>query len=190
MSSTTAIKSELRLYMNGPLAQSLRERGLRYKLIFGVELPRLKEIAARYTPDHDLAQALWKEDIRECRILAGYLQPADTFLPELADIWLEAMHDTEIIDYTCMNLFRRLPYARTKAFQWIASDDVLTQYAGFRLMCHLLRKRSTSQQVNGSTSELVTARDLDELTDQAETALASDSPLLRQVAHDVLALYA
>ena len=164
--------------MNGPLAQSLRERGLRYKLIFGIELPRLKEIAAHYTPDHDFAQALWKEDIRECRILAGYLQPAETFLPELADIWLEAMHDTEIIDYTCMNLFRRLPYAQTKAFQWIASDDVLTQYAGFRLMCHLLREKPSSSQL--------TARDVEELTDQAESALASDNPLLCQVAHDVL----
>ena len=86
MSPLSSIKSELRLYMNGVLAQSLRERGLRYRLIFGVELPRLKEIAARYEPDHDLAQALWKEDIRECRILAGYLQPVDSFLPEIADI--------------------------------------------------------------------------------------------------------
>ena len=167
--------------MNGALAQSLRERGLRYKLIFGIELPRLKEIASRFVPDHDLAQALWKEDIRECRILAGYLQPVETFYPELADIWLEAMHDTEIIDYTCMNLFRRLPYASAKALQWLASDDTLTQYAGFRLMTHLLRETSTSPRVS--------PRDLDELTDQAEAALASDSPLLRQVAHDVLALH-
>ena len=187
MSSLNEIKSELRFYMNGALAQSLRERGLRYRLIFGVELPRLKEIAARHTPDHDLAQALWKEDIRECRILAGYLQPVETFLPELADIWLEAMHDTEIIDYTCMNLFRRLPYAQTKAFQWIALDDVLTQYAGFRLMCHLLREHSTGQQDNGSTTQQVIARDLDELTDHAEAAQASDNSLLRQIAHDVLA---
>ena len=174
MSSLGSIKSELRLYMNGALAQSLRERGLRYRLIFGIELPRLKEIAAHYAPDHDLAQALWKEDIRECRILAGYLQPVETFLPDLADIWLEAMHDTEIIDYTCMNLFRRLPFAKTKAFQWIASEAVLTQYAGFRLMAHLIIRDSLSP------------RDFDELADQAEAAFASGNPLLQQVAHDVL----
>jgi len=175
-STINDIKSELRLYMNGPLAQSLRERGLKYHLIFGVELPRLKEIASKYEKDHALAQALWKEDIRECRILAGYLQPADTFLPEIADIWLEAMHDTEIIDYTCMNLFRHLPYAKDKAFQWMASETVLTQYAGFRLMAHLLRGQDAP----------LSPQDKDELLDQAEAAASSDSPLLCQVAHDVL----
>ena len=175
MSSLNEIKSELRLYMNGPLAQSLRGRGLKYRLIFGVELPRLKEIAAKYERDHDLAQALWKEDIRECRILAGYLQPTETFLPDLADIWLEAMHDTEIIDYTCMNLFRRLPYAKDKAFQWMASEAVLTQYAGFRLMAHLLRSQ-----------DALSPQDRDELLDQAEAAASSDSPLLCQVARNVL----
>jgi hypothetical protein len=180
MSPLSSIKSELRLYMNGVLAQSLRERGLRYRLIFGVELPRLKEIAARYEPDHDLAQALWKEDIRECRILAGYLQPVDSFLPEIADIWLDAMHDTEIIDYTCMSLFRRLPYAKGKAFQWIASEAVLTQYAGFRLMAHLLPSREGGR---GAFSP----RDFDELDDQIEAVLASPSVpvFLRALAQDV-----
>ena len=176
-STINDIKSELRLYMNGPLAQILRERGLKYHLIFGVELPRLKEIASKYEKDHDLAQALWKEDIRECRILAGYLQPAVTFLPEIADIWLEAMHDTEIIDYTCMNLFRRLPYAKDKAFQWMASEAVLTQYTGFRLMAHLLRSQDALT---------LSSQDRDELLDQAEAAASSDSPLLCQVARDVL----
>ncbi len=180
MSPLSSIKSELRLYMNGVLAQSLRERGLRYRLIFGVELPRLKEIAARYEPDHDLAQALWKEDIRECRILAGYLQPVDSFLPEIADIWLDAMHDTEIIDYTCMSLFRRLPYAKGKAFQWIASEAVLTQYAGYRLMAHLHPSREGGR---GAFSP----RDFDELDDQIEAVLASPSVpvFLRALAQDV-----
>ena len=171
------IKSELRLYMNGMLAQSLRERGLRYRLIFGIELPRLKEIAARYEQDHNLSQALWKEDIRECRILAGYLQPADSFLPEMADIWLDAMHDTEIIDYTCINLFRRLPYAKDKALQWIASDAVLTQYAGYRLMSHLLRSNEASP---------LSPRDRDELFDQAEATASSSNPLLQQIAREII----
>lgn len=166
------IKAQLRLYMNGVLAQSLRERGLKYRIIFGIELPRLKEIAAGFKPDHDVAQALWKEEIRECRILAGLLQPVETFFPEIADIWLKQMHDTEIIDFTCMNLFRRLPWASEKAFEWMASDEVLTQYAGFRLMCHLLSQPDA--QLN--------PRSHDEFVDQANAAIGSDNLLLRQVA--------
>ena len=62
------IKTQLRLSMNGAVSQSMREKGLVYKLNFGVELPRIKAIAGEYEKDHSLAQALWKEDIRECKI--------------------------------------------------------------------------------------------------------------------------
>ena len=171
-----AIKAELRLYMNGVMAQSLRERGLKYRLIFGVELPRLKEIAAGCPKSHDLAQSLWKEDIRECRILAGYLQPVDTFYPGIADIWLEQMHDTELVDYTCMNLFRHLPYASEKAFQWMAAEPVLTQYCGFRLMCHLLNRPGAE----------LNPRSRDEFIDQAQAAMASENVALQQVAQTAL----
>lgn len=98
------IKTQLRLSMNGAVSQSMREKGLVYKLNFGVELPRIKSIASAYGKDHALAQALWKEDIRECKILAGLLQPVDSFLPEIADIWVENIRNIEIAELTCMNL--------------------------------------------------------------------------------------
>ena len=53
------IKTQLRLSMNGAVSQSMREKGLVYKLNFGVELPRIKGIAAGYEKDHSLAQSLW-----------------------------------------------------------------------------------------------------------------------------------
>ena len=114
------IKTQLRLSMNGVVSQSMREKGLDYKLNFGVELPRIKSIAAAYEKSHDLAQALWKENIRECKILAGLLQPIDTFFPEIADIWVEDIRNIEIAELTCMNLFQNLPYAPAKTFQWMA----------------------------------------------------------------------
>lgn len=170
------IKGKLRLFMNGVLSQSLREKGLQYRLIFGVELPRLKEIAAGYEPNHDLAQALWKEDIRECKILAAYLQPTATFDPELADFWMESIHNTELADYLCMVLFRRLPYASQKAFQWIASDDRMTMYTGFRLMSHLFATLGTEMN----------ERSRNEFVDQAQTALQSDDWLVKQAAQSAL----
>ena len=51
----------------------MREKGLVYKLNFGVELPRIKMIAESYEKNHDLAQALWKRHSQECKILAGML---------------------------------------------------------------------------------------------------------------------
>ena len=173
------IKAQLRLFMNGVLSQSLREKGLKYRLIFGVELPRLKEIASGYEQSHELAQALWKEDIRECKILAAYLQPTDTFDPELADFWMEGISNTELADYVCMALFRRLPYASQKAFQWMASENRMEIYTGFRLITHLFSLRGTEMN----------ERSCNEFIDQARAALQGDDLLIKQAAQSALDRY-
>lgn len=173
------IKAQFRLFMNGVLSQSLREKGLKYRLIFGIELPRLKEIASSYEQNHELAQALWKEDIRECKILAAYLQPTDTFDPELADFWMESVHNTELADYLCMALFRRLPYASQKAFQWMASENRMEVYTGFRLMTHLFSLHGPEMN----------ERSCNEFVDQAQTALQGDDLLIKQAAQSALDRY-
>ena len=135
------IKTQLRLSMNGAVSQSMREKGLVYKLNFGVELPRIKAIAEGYEKDHSLAQALWKEDIRECKILAGLLQPVDSFFSEIADIWVESIQNIEIAELTSMNLFQHLPYAPAKSFQWIADEREYVQTCGFLTIARLLMKK-------------------------------------------------
>lgn len=135
------IKTQLRLSMNGAVSQSMREKGLVYKLNFGVELPRIKMIAGNYEKEHSLAQALWKEEIRECKILAGLLQPVDSFFPEIADIWAESIQNIEIAELTCMNLFQHLPYAPAKSFQWIADEREYMQVCGFLTIARLLMKK-------------------------------------------------
>lgn len=134
------IRTELRLSMNGPVSQSMREKGVVYKLNFGVELPRLKELASRYGKNHELAQSLWKEDIREFKILAAMIQPVDTFYPEIADIWVEEIRYPEIAELTCMNLFQYLPYAPAKAFEWIADDREYFETCGLLLAARLFSK--------------------------------------------------
>ncbi len=140
------IKTRLRLSMNGAVSQSMREKGLVYKLNFGVELPRIKSIAAGFAPDHSLAQALWKEEIRECKILAALLQPADSFLPEIADIWVEGIRNIEMAELTSMNLFARLPYAPAKSFQWIADEREYVQVCGFLTIARLLMQRGDMEE--------------------------------------------
>ena len=134
------IKSKFRLFMNGMVSQSMREKGIDYKLNFGIEYPRIKEIAADYPCSHELAQALWKENIRECKIMAGLLQPVDGFCREIAEIWIEDMRYPELAEYTVMNLFQRLPYASEVVFPWIADEREYFQLCGYLLMTRLLMK--------------------------------------------------
>ena len=173
------IKKQFRLFMNGVVSQSMREKGLEYKVNFGIELPRLKEIAAKFEKNHDVAQALWKENIRECKILAGLLQPLDTFYPEIADIWVEDMHYPEIADLTCMNLFQHLPYASEKAFQWIADEGEYFQYCGYMMLARLLMQGNEMNE-----------RAENELIDQALAALQSEGALVCRGASTALCRYA
>lgn len=173
------IKSKFRLFMNGMVSQSMREKGMEYKLNFGIEYPRIKEIAVGYEPDHELAQALWKENIRECKILAGLLQPADTFYPEIADIWIEGMDYPELAEYTVMNLFQRLPYASEVVFRWMADEREMFQLCGFLLMARLLMK-----------GEKLNERAEAEFLDQACTAVEGDCGPVQKAASVALRKYA
>ncbi len=158
------IKGQFRYFMNGTTSQLMREKGLVYRVNFGLEYPRIKEIAGRYEKNHHLAQALWKEDIREAKILATLLQPYETFYPEIADIWVESIFNIEIAEQACMNLFQYLDYAPAKAFEWLADDREYVQPCGFMVVAWLLKK---GREMN--------ERAVNELIDQAISAIHSTS---------------
>lgn len=172
------IKSKLRLYMNGMISQSMRDKGMDYKLNFGIEYPRIKEIAAEYEPNHDLAQALWKENIRECKIMAGLLQPVDSFYQDIAEIWIEDIHYPELAEYTVMNLFQRLPYASEVIFPWMADEREYFQVCGFLLTARLIMQ---GLQLDDRAEA--------EFFDQAFTGLESDSLQVRKAAATALRKY-
>ena len=92
------IKRSFRLLMNGPGSQSMRDKGLEYKLNWGVPFYELKKMAQEYGKDYDLAIELWKEDIRECKILATLIMPADRMLAEITDIWMEQVQSQEMAE--------------------------------------------------------------------------------------------
>ena len=79
------IKKELRASMNGILSARMREAGMPFKLIFGVELPRLQNIACEFPIDTELANHLWQQNIRETRLLAIMLMPAESFTGERSE---------------------------------------------------------------------------------------------------------
>lgn len=104
------IRTQLRLAMNGVISTSMREKGINYRLNFGVPLPEIKQIAATHEPGSELAAALWKEDIREFKILASMLQPADDFPLKQAHQWVKEIPYLEIAEQCSHNLFCKLPY--------------------------------------------------------------------------------
>ena len=165
------IKQSFRQMMDGAVSKSMRNKGLDYKLNWGATLPRLREMAQETGPNYPLAIALWKEDVRECKILATMLMPADEMLPEVCDIWMEQVPSQEIAEQAAFNLFQHLPYAPEKAYQWIASDQEYCQLCGFHVLSRLFMNRQEPNE-----------RGINEFLDQAQVALLGSSMSVRKAA--------
>ena len=173
------IKRSFRLLMNGPVSQSMREKGMDYKLNWGVSLPHLQEMAREYGKDRDLAIALWKEDIRECKILATLIMPANEMPRELVDVWMEQLHSQEMAEMLSFHLLQHLDFAPALAYEWMASDKDLYQLTAYHLLSRLFLR---GQEPN--------ERGINEFLDQAAVALQSDNMGLRHAAANCVTRFA
>ena len=177
------LKQSFRQMMDGSVAQSMRDKGLNYHLNWGATLPRLQDKAkeikdsAPLTTHHspftlyDLSIALWKENVRECKILATLLMPAKEILPEVVDIWMEQIPSLEIAEQASFNLWQYLPYAPEKAYQWIASDKEYDQVCGFHVLSRLFMNHQEPNE-----------RGINEYLDQMLAALQGDYASVRKAA--------
>ena len=185
------IKQSFRLMMDGAVAQSMRDKGVNYHLNWGATIPRLQAkaneikslIAAEdsvrpcpsastnNSPLYTLSIALYKENVRECKILASMLMPADEILPEVVDIWMDQIPSLEIAEQLSFNLWQHLPYAPEKAYQWLASEREYDQYCGFHVLTRLF--------MNGQEPN---ERGINEYVDQLLSALQGPYPSVRKAA--------
>lgn len=182
------IKQSFRLMMDGAVAQSMRDKGLNYHLNWGATLPRLKAKAEELKANsqqpnaksqYDLAIALWKENVRECKILATMLMPPERMLPGVCDIWMEQIPSQEIAEQAAFNLWQYLPYAPEKAYQWIASDQKYYQLCGFHVLSRLF--------MNGQEPN---ERGINEFIDQSLSALQGPYMSVRKAAMQSLQRFA
>lgn len=136
------IRVDLRTSMDGIVSQSMREKGLGYKLNFGVRTVRLQEMAKNYNKNVELAETLWEQETRELKILATLLFPIESFTEEMADEWVKSIPNQEIREQVCKNLFQELSFADKLAGRWILSEDEDIRATGYWLLARLIIVRS------------------------------------------------
>ena len=137
---STEILQKIRLSMNGITSDQMTKSGMIYKKSYGVSIPRIKEIAADYAPNHTLAQHLWKLSIRETMILATLLESLEEFTPEMAKNWISKLNQIEIIEQSCMNLFCKLPYAASLSCDCLQSENDWKKITGFVLAARIYKQ--------------------------------------------------
>lgn len=173
------IRTDLRLSMNGAVSSSMRDKGINYRMNFGVGIPRINQISEKYEQDKELAETLWSDDVRELKILATLLYPIEEFSKELAMSWIVEIKDQELREQLCKNLLQNLTYANELVEESAKNNIEHIRCTGYWLFARLcITKSETVEKIN-----------CDELLQNAISDLNSQSMLLRQAALNTLKYY-
>lgn len=173
------IRTDLRLSMNGAVSSSMRDKGINYRMNFGVGIPRINQISEKYEQDKELAETLWSDDVRELKILATLLYPIEEFSKELAMSWIVEIKDQELREQLCKNLLQNLTYANELVEESAKNNIEHIRCTGYWLFARLcITKSETVEKIN-----------CDELLQNAISDFNSQSMLLRQAALNTLKYY-
>ena len=172
-----AVRQSFRLLMNGEAADSMRRKGLGYRVVWGAALTDLKRMAAEIGKDAALAAELWKDDVRESKITATLTMPPGEMSAELAEEWARQLGTTEMAELAAFNLFQYVEGIADCAFRWIAAEDELLQICGYGTISGLLKHGGT-----------LAVEDSNEIADQAAAALSGGSTALKRAAANCMAL--
>ena len=129
------IRKEFYVLRNGLIADTLRKGGLKQKYIFGLQLPQIKCVAAKFNSENKsdasaLARLLWADkDCREARLLACHIMPVSEISEEEALCWAKDITTREEADILAFRLIRNHSKASEIADKLECSTDELIKYA-------------------------------------------------------------
>lgn len=153
-----AVKRHFFALRNGVIADVLRSAGSPYRVIFGLNLPQIVEVATAAGPSRELAEALWANDTtRESMLAAPMIMPRDEF--DIADArrWISTVPDREAADILCHRLLRHMPYAVGLADE-LSHAEGITLYTAIRLAVNLVYQYpvemvAIARRISGTTQD-------------------------------------
>ncbi len=113
----------LRVEKNGAVSDLMHERGVSGLLNYGVSLPTIKSIAKEFAPDHKLASELFRQEIREMRLAAIYIEDPKLMTPQQMQNWAERFHSREMAQVAAKELFCKVEGAEKIAQLWWNTDN-------------------------------------------------------------------
>jgi hypothetical protein len=131
------ILSKIKPLQNCEVVKSMQNRGLNYKVNFGVSIPLLREMALNYKNNHLLALKLWNKQWRETMILATLLEESGEVTQNQMDFWVKNLQSIEIAEQAAMNLFSRTGFAYKKAFEYCLGKKLFIKIVGLLMIGRL-----------------------------------------------------
>lgn len=124
---------------NGAIGEMMRRQGAQYRIIFGLNLPQLSQIASITPHSVDLAQQLWDNtSTRESMLLATMIYPVESMSLETAISWALTTPTAEVADILCHKLLRHTAFVSQLIDSLFDSDNDMLRYIALRLHFNLL----------------------------------------------------
>ena len=148
------ILRQLKPEMHGAVVGAMESRGVKYGLSYGVAVPVIRRVAGKYAPDHALAEYLFRQDVRELKLAAVYIDDPEQVTAEQMNRWADAMPTDEVMEHAAMNLFYASPDADDVIREWLAGGERsrwkgALQMAGRRAMRGMVREAEGEMYLSG-----------------------------------------
>lgn len=132
-----SIIEELESLSNPEDVKGMARFGINHKKIYGVRMPELRRIAKTAGKDHELAEKLWGAGYNETKILASLVEDPKMVTEDQVEKWAGEFDSWDVCDQCCINLFRKLPFARKKVCEWSLREEEFVKRASFALIAVL-----------------------------------------------------
>lgn len=117
------VKNQVRLHMNGATTSQMEQRGIHYRVNYGVAVPHLMQLAKRIPVSYELAERLWFLEIRETMLLAAMLVPAEAMTVARCKEWAAKINNKDLVERSAMYLWGRLDVLDALLNEWLASPN-------------------------------------------------------------------
>lgn len=124
-----ALLGAVRKQMNGAVLDTLRYYGSDYGLNYGVAIHSLRETARKTGRDDGFARFLYRQQVRELRIVALWIAEPERTTAADFPFWAAGIINSEVAEQAAHALLSQIEDIDALLAEWCASDNALLAYA-------------------------------------------------------------
>lgn len=115
----------LRKQMNGAALDTMRYYGRDYGRNYGVQIYALRDMARQVGTNHELAQYLYEQDVRELQIMALWMADPQCVDSENIAFWLSGIRNSELAEQASHALLSRCAVLDCALANHCANDQLI-----------------------------------------------------------------
>ena len=159
-SEMIALLGRMRKEMNGAVADAMFYYGKPYGLNYGVSLPTVRTIARQVERSNELADYLFKQQVRELQLAAMHIALPEQFSTEQVERWGEGIINSEMAEEMAFALLRHLSFIDEVYQAWARSENEYKVYSALlsAAKCKLSEKAQTLEPILEIATRYPTSR--------------------------------